>query len=328
MRSRPVSQLLLMMLIAGCQTTQEREPLPQAPQSAGQVFIDRVTNDPERESGLRVSSDGRKILYNFSATSSRGRRCSWVDEILSRCVPDMAIEYGRTSIGMMELGSPGKSIVSPQENTVDPTWFPNSEDFAYSVLQGGQAMLGRSELGVGGGAIQFISPTPCAAYDRQPSISPDGRRVLFTAIRPGEGNNVALMDLRTTTEKCKILFPGQLAQWDPRGQRFVFTRVVSNFEQVFVFSESRNLLTQITFGEFNNTTPSWSPNGNRVVFATDRNGSWDVYTIGVEGTDLVQVTTGPTDDYSPTWAPDGSIYFVSNADQATDIWKASFQARQ
>lgn len=232
-------------------------------------------------------------------------------------------EYGETTIGMIELGTPGKSIVG-QSHGVDPSWFPNSREFAFSMLQGGQAMLARREIDDPTAGVQFIAPTPCVAYDRQPSISSDGRRAVFTTVRPQEDNSIAIMDLVNTTEKCKILFPGQFPQWHPSGRSFVFTRIVSNYEQIFVFDESKNLLTQITFGDFNNTAPSWSPDGNRVVFATDRNGSWDIYTIGVQGTDLVQVTVGATDDYSPTWAPDRSIYFVSNADLKVDIWRATF----
>lgn len=315
---------LALVVLTACGAPPPNTPVPQIPQGMGQVSIERVTNDSERESGLRASRDGRYLLFNLSTTGGE-RRCGWLDDVMGQCAEQISLEYEQTAIAMIELGQPGKSIVG-QENSVDPGWFPNSEDFSFSMLQGGQAMLARSRVGSPNPAIQFVAPTPCVEYDRQPSISPDGRRVLFTTLRVREANNIAVMDLRTTTEKCKILFPGQFPQWNPSGRSFAFTRVVSEHEQVFVFDEQRNLLTQITFGDFNNTTPAWSPDGNRIVFATDRNGTWDIYTIGVEGTELIQITLGPTNDFSPTWAPDRSIYFSSNADGKIDIWRARFQA--
>jgi len=287
----------------------------------GQVQIERMTNDRETETHLRVSPNGASLLFNLS---SRTSSCLWCGIFRS---DELRGTYQQTSIALISLssGSPGKSIVS-QENAIDPTWFPDSRRFGFSMLQGGQAMLAQSSVGGETAAIEFVAPTPCVVYDRQPSITPDSRRVLFTTIRPGEGANIATMDLRNTTEKCKILFPGESPQANPSGNSFVFNRVVSGYTQIFVFDENRNLLTQITFGDFHNQQPTWSPDGNRIAFATDRNGDSDIYTIAVDGTNLVQVTQGPTIDQWPAWAPDRSIYFASNADGQVDIWRARFAA--
>lgn len=285
----------------------------------GQTQIDRVTNDGEGETHLRVSPNGAYLLFNLTTRSTSCFLCGIFGE------GDLQGTYRQTSIALIDLtsGSPGKSIVS-QENAIDPTWFPDSRGFGFSMLQGGQAMLARSSVGGETAAIEFVAPTPCVVYDRQPSITPDGRRVLFTTIRPGEGASIATMDLRNATEKCRILFPGESPQANPDGRLFVFNRVVSGYTQIFVFDETKNLLTQITFGNSHNQQPTWSPDGNRIAFATDRNGDSDIYTVGVDGTNLVQVTQGPTVDQWPAWAPDRSIYFSSNADGIIDVWRARF----
>lgn len=312
----------LVALAISCASSQEG-PAAKRPQGMGQVQIDRITNDAERESHLRVSPDARRLLFNLSNTE---QACGFLSTFLGGC-DDLVTSYRQTSIAMIEVGSPGKSIVS-QENAIDPTWFSDSRGFSFSMLQGGQAMLARSNVGGETAAIEFLSPTPCVVYDRQPSISPDGSRALFTTLRPGEGANIAVMDVRGGTEKCKILFPGQSPTWSADGRRFAFTRVVNGFEQIFVFDERENLLTQITFGSHHNRQPSWSSDGNRIAFSTDRNGTADIFTIGVDGTTLVQVTQGPTTDTWPAWSADRSIYFVSDADKPTreqsDIWRAQF----
>ncbi len=117
----------------------------------------------------------------------------------------------------------------------------------FSMLQGEGAMLAQAGLGDETSAVRFITPNPCVVYDWQPSISPDGRRVIFSTFTPSEPETLAIMDITTTTAKCTLLFPGKLAQWAPRGDRWVFARTVSGNDQIFTFDEGTNQLTQITF---------------------------------------------------------------------------------
>ena len=188
-------------------------------------------------------------------------------------------------------------------------------------------MLATSLIGQGTSAVRFVSPTPCVAYDRSPSISQNGQSILFSTATANEGATIATMDMRSSESKCKILFPGQSPQWAPFGRKFTFVRTVGGHFQVFTFDEVRNLLTQITFGNFDNFEPAWSPGGANIVFSSTRNGTPDIYTIAEDGSSLVQITQGPTLDRHPTWSRDGSIYFVSNAGGQTDIWRARVQAR-
>ncbi|MDR2798459.1 MAG: hypothetical protein LBB80_08945 [Treponema sp.] len=41
-----------------------------------------------------------------------------------------------------------------------------------------------------------------------------------------------------------------------------------------------------------------------------------------DGTDLTQLTSGNVDVYSPAWGTNNDIYFISNVQNATEIWKA------
>src|SRR5437763_5387099 len=94
--------------------------------------------------------------------------------------------YQQTSIALIELGKPGKTIVS-QQGALDPSWFPNSRSFAFSMLQAAtQAMLASSTVGEGTAAVHFISPSPCVAFDKSPSVSADGPRVLFATTTANE----------------------------------------------------------------------------------------------------------------------------------------------
>jgi TolB protein len=47
-----------------------------------------------------------------------------------------------------------------------------------------------------------------------------------------------------------------------------------------------------------------------------------LYLMKEDGTDLTQLTSGNVDVYSPAWGPNNDIYFISNVQGATEIWKA------
>jgi Tol biopolymer transport system component len=47
-----------------------------------------------------------------------------------------------------------------------------------------------------------------------------------------------------------------------------------------------------------------------------------LYLINADGTGVQQLTIGNVDVFSPTWGTDNDIYFISNVQNATEIWKA------
>jgi Tol biopolymer transport system component len=328
-RAAATGAVFLTFALAGCASSpRSKVEFPKTPMGIGQVSIDAVTNDADQESVLRISPDGRFLLFNVvSAARARGGRFSFLENLRSSGGDQqLAAFYQQNSISLIELGKAGRTVVS-QEGASDPAWFPDNRTFVFSMLQGRQAMLATSSVGQGTSAVRFVAPTPCVAYDRLPSVSPNGQTILFSTATASEGATVATMELRSSESKCKILFPGQSAQWAPFGRKFAFTRVVGGHYQVFTFDESRNLLTQITFGSFDNFEPTWSANGGSIAFTSTRNGAADIYTIREDGSSLIQITQGPTTDRYPTWARDGSIYFVSNAGGQTDVWKATIGTR-
>ena len=260
---------------------------PKLPRGTAQVTIEPVTDDAEVETSLRASPHGRFLLFGVMTPAAETRRKGLSGSLDPAGGDDeTGTAYDARVIAMLEPGRSGKSIVS-QEGAVDPAWFPDSRGFAFSMLQGSGAMIASSTIGDEPAAIRYVSPTPCVRYDKQPSVSRDGRLVLFTTVTEDEQTNVATMELPTTRKKCRILFPGQDPQWNPRSRSFVFT-----------------------------------PDGGRIAFVSNRDGTPDIYVVDVDGTDLMQITRGPTTDRSPAWSADGSIYFVSNAGGRADIWRA------
>ena len=294
----------------------------------GQVSIEAVTSDPDEETSLRVSPDGRYLLFNVLVGAKQQATSKFRDILRSRPTRDEQIQafYEQNAISVVEIGKPGRTIVS-QEGAGDPGWLPDSKGFLFSMRQGRQAMLASSAMGSGTSAVRFVSPTPCVAYDRQPSVSANGQTILFTTSTATEASTIAMMDAKSSDAKCKLMFPGESPQWSLTGRKFAFSRVVGGHNQVFTFDETKNLLTQITFGSFDNSEPAWSTDGTHIVFVSNRTGTFHIFTLADDGNNLVQLTQGLTNERYPTWSRDGSIYFVSNAGGQPDIWRARPQGK-
>jgi Tol biopolymer transport system component len=178
-----------------------------------------------------------------------------------------------------------------------------------------------------------------AAFDRHAAFSADGRTVLFTSERTGDGNSclyraslngsgqgVGVQPLVTgpAVDDAGALSP------DGRQLAFMSTRSADHKAQIWLLDLSTQKLTNLTgtaalagdpAGPDGHFKPSWSPDGRWIAFSSDRNTVWrghddgrgwehtqelSIYVIKPDGTGFRQVATKP--GYclgSPKWSPDG-----------------------
>lgn len=321
--NKPSAYLIgLLLLLSACKTT-EGELVGQGPMGFGSVFLERITDDKEVETWLRVSPNGKYLIFNLLIDKGSVAPSAFKD-IFRRS--SQQPEYRKSKdniIAYIEIGKPGKRIVS-QPGMYDASWYPDGGSFVYSVPQGSEKMLAKTIIGEGISAVKFLYPTPCGKWDSEPSISGDGKLVVFHTNSP---SGIAIGKAYTSTERCTLLFEGIEPQWHPRARRFVFSKVIGGYFQLYIYDEPTSQLSQFTFGNYNNRHPSWSPDGEKITYVSDRNGNADVYVINANGTGLIQVTTGPAQEMYPTWSPDGYIYFSSNTGNQVDIWRARLAGR-
>ena len=207
------STALAAITLIGCASRQPAEAFPRAPMGMDQVLIDAITNDPEEKTHLRVSGDGRRLLFNI--VSGRQRQRSLLQRLLISA-DDPARAYWTTAVAMMEIGRPGRNIVS-QEGARDAAWYPDGSQFTFSMLQGDQAMLASSKFGHEAAAVRFLAPTPCIAFDWQPSVYPDGRSVLFSTFTADEPQTLAVMDLGRVLRNARCSSRGRTLSGVHRG---------------------------------------------------------------------------------------------------------------
>jgi len=203
-----------------------------------------------------------------------------------------------------------------------------------------------------------IPMTAEAVSSRAPTFSRDGKRLYFVSARNGGKSQVWFLDLvhggeaqqltdldrgigtiNFSRDEKKLLLT--LTDPDPdkdseekwiKGKPWVIDRIQikedytgyldRRRDHIYVYDIESKELTQVTSGDYDDSSPAWSPDGKTIAFISNRteepdtnynNSIWLVDADNTDkGTSLIQLTTSPGTENSPTWHPDGrTIAYVS-----------------
>lgn len=172
------------------------------------------------------------------------------------------------------------------------TWSPDGSRFAYIVFAGGDNEINIVDAS-DGDLEQRIQPEGIGSISN-PAWSPDGSKILFTGLRGGISD---------------------LYLWDLES---------GEYEQ----------LTNDKHADFHGT---WSPDGSMIAFASDRGPStnfetftYSEYRIAIMDVASRSVRTlpllGDARHSNPQFGPDGDLYFLSDADGFSDIYRADLDS--
>ena len=211
------------------------------------------------------------------------------------------------------------------------TWSPDGTMLAFATKAGNRDAIHISKV-EGTGQNKVIKPDMDAIYS--PSWSPDGSKILFSAINKGRLDLFTVnVETEAITRLTNDFFDESTAQWSPDGTQIVFAsdRLEEPYEitvvsarrgyDIFIMNADGSGIRRITTSPFQDLNPSWSPDGKNIVFISDRNGISNLYTVNLEEMTVRPLTNLLTSASSPTWSPDGDrIAFTSFKEGGWDIY--------
>lgn len=203
-----------------------------------------------------------------------------------------------------------------------------------------------------GNIIAKLTDEP--GYDAEPTVSPQGDKIVFTSDRSGD-LELYIMD---TNGSGVIQITDELgydggAFFSPDGEQLIFRasrpdteEEISKYKELlsqglveptdmelFIVNVDGTELRQITDLGNANWAPYFHPSGEKVLFSSNhqsqRGFPFNIFMINVDGTALEQITFDNTFDSFPMFSPDGKkIVFSSNRNnggtRSTNIFVADW----
>lgn len=206
---------------------------------------------------------------------------------------------------------------------------------------------------VDGSNLRRLTDTP--GYDAEATISPDGKKIVFTSMRHGDLDiytmNLDGTDVQQLTDA--IGYDGG-PFFSPDSRRIVFrayhpeaaaeiedykTLLADNLIrpsrlELWVMDADGRNKQQITNNGAANFAPFFHPDGKRIIFASNMGSenrrNFDLWMVNTDGTQLEQITHFESFDGFPMFSRDGSkLIFASNRNEKvkgqTNIFMADWK---
>ncbi len=187
-----------------------------------------------------------------------------------------------------------------------------------------------------GKIVKQLTNTP--GYDAEATLSPDGKKMVFTSMRDGD-LELYIMDLKTgdTRRVTSMLGYDGGAWFSPDGKKLIWRAsrpkteaeikeykellnenlVAPTRMEVWVADADGSNARQVSnFGQAN-WAPAYMPDSKRIIFASNheykRGFPFNLYTMNEDGSDLKKVSRDLGFDAFPMFSPDGKkLVFCSN----------------
>jgi TolB protein len=77
------------------------------------------------------------------------------------------------------------------------------------------------------------------------------------------------------------------------------------FSHLFAYQPQTLPITRLTYGPWEDITPTLNPGGDLLAFSSNRNGYWNLYLLDLKNGQVRQLTDNHQYEASPSWSPDG-----------------------
>ena len=243
---------------------------------------------------------------------------------------------GRTTCGFFTKD--GKHIIYASTHlgadTCPPT--PDRKKYGNKYIWPIYASFDIFMANLDGTIVKRLTDTP--GYDAEGTLSPDGKKMVFTSVRDGD-LELYIMDLQSLKVKRVTNHLGYDggAWFSPDGKKLIWRAsspktpeeikeykaflaedlVAPTNMEIWVANADGSNAHQVTaFGQAN-WAPAYLPDSKRIIFASNqeykRGFPFNLYTINEDGSNLQKISRDKGFDAFPMFSPDGKkIVFCSN----------------
>ena len=226
-----------------------------------------------------------------------------------------------------------RRLTNNSDKDFSPSWSPDGKRIAFISDRDGHVhpRHGWSTyeiyvMNADGSNPQNLTNNP--SDDRDPSWSPDGKRIVFSSARDNDNpqnREIYVMDADGSNQQrlTENIDDDRDPSWSPDGERIVFSasregHVEDKFgitAEIYVMDADGGNEQRLTKNRNNDWYPVWSPDGKRIAFGSDRKGDlvkFEIYVMDADGGNQQRLTENRGWDSSPSWSPNGErIAFTS-----------------
>ena len=199
------------------------------------------------------------------------------------------------------------------------------------VALGGGGLILLSGVSCSRKSGEWVRPSPTrltheARFDGEPSLSPDGRLLVFSSF--GESDLDLFVIDPTRPGERRLLYAGvgddRQPAVSPDGTRVAFTQVVGSQSDILAVDMGGGEARRLTVEAGADRQPAWNQAGDRLAFVSDRTGRAEVWvlTLSTGQASPISSVAPPSPDYllmDPAWR--GSDLLVSaRVGTEVDLW--------
>ena len=284
------------------------------------------------------SYDGKQIIFQ---STSAGYKC---DQIFTMNVDGSNVKRVSTGLGRTTCGfftPDGQRVVYASTHLGSPDCPPvpdRSQGYVWPIYRTFDIFSAKTD------GTDLKRLTNADGYDAEGTLSPDGRKILFTSARDGDLElyemNIDGSNQRRLTNALGYdggAFYSQDGQWivwrsnrpktdaEIKLDRDLFAKnlVMPSKMEIMIMKTDGTQMKQLTSNGAANFAPYFHPNGRQIIFGSDINNknrgipNFDLFLINRDGTGLQQVTFDEGFDSFAMFTNDGKkLVWASNRQAA------------